>query len=159
MLGAALTNRLLPGVAPAFSLTVDGAVTRSVHGRLGAFYAPERRRQSSAADFAVGLTALEVAGCYEAPRPLTPLACVGGQAGAIHTVVYRPVPHQPGERPWAAARVDAGIKASARSVVAELRGFVLMPLTRWEFTVDDTRLHQTGRAAPGFQFAFGVAFE
>ena len=107
----------------------------------------------------VGLTALEVAGCYEAPRPLTPLACVGGQAGAIHTVVYRPVPHQPGERPWAAARVDAGIKASARSVVAELRGFVLMPLTRWEFTVDDTRLHQPGRAAPGFQFAFGVAFE
>jgi len=75
MVGASLAQDLLPGLAPGFSIAMDVGFGSALHGRLGAVYAPERRKRDATMDFALGLTAASLGICYETRGALGPVAC------------------------------------------------------------------------------------
>jgi hypothetical protein len=159
MVGASLAQDLLPGLAPGFSIATDVGFGSHLHGRLGALYAPERRRRETTMDFALGLTAASLGICYETRGALGPVACASLLGGALHAVVYSPEPARPGDRGWGAARVDAGLGVRTGRLVAELRAWALVPVVRWQFRVEgrDVAFREPW-LVPGLELALGWRF-
>jgi hypothetical protein len=159
MVGASLAQDLLPGLAPVFSIATDVGFGSAIHGRLGALYAPERRRRETTMDFALGLTAASLGICYETRAALGPVVCASLLGGALHAVVYSPEPTRPGDRAWGAARIDAGLGVRAGRLVAELRGWALAPLVRWQFRVQGREVaFREPSVVPGLELALGWRF-
>jgi len=159
MVGTSLAQDLLPGLAPVFSIVTDVGFGSHLRARLGALYAPERRRREATMDFALGLTAASLGICYETRGALGPVACASLLGGALHAVVYSPEPARPGDRGWGAARVDAGLGVRTGRLVAELRGWALAPLVRWQFRVEGREVaFREPWVVPGLELALGWRF-
>jgi hypothetical protein len=72
-------------------------------------------------------------------------ACGSLWGGALHAVVYRLTPTQPGDRAWAAAALSPRLRvALGPHVHVEVASHLFVPLIRQPFTV-------TGKSAPAFQ--------
>ena len=112
--------------------------------RISAGFLPEQRRSVPGGEVAFGLTFGAVGVCYDARvrRQVTLGACGSVMAGAFHTVVFDPIPVDPGQRLWAAASAglrlelwpwsNAGIDAGAE---------LFVPFARHEYVI--------ARASPG----------
>ncbi len=162
---AVAVHGVLPGLAPGVELVsvlpIDAA---SLYGlRLSAFYLPEVQ-QSTGGQFGYGLTALEAGACRAfANQGLRWFGCAALGAGAVHVVVHRPAPLEPGDRLWVALRVEAGLDLHlAGPVWAEMRLFDLIAPRRWAFRVKTDGAEQTAFAQaflmPGAAFGLGLHF-
>jgi hypothetical protein len=157
-LGAALVARLQPTWGPVFTLDARGRVAPHTSVELGAFYAPESRTTRSGSDHAVGLTALRASGCYSSGQRISAFACAGALAGAIHSVVFRPTPTEPGDRAWLALGADAGVELELGPLLADFRGLLWVPLSRWSFEVGGTQVFEQAWVLPGAAVSVGTRF-
>lgn len=156
--GLALVHQLQPSLAPVLTLATERTVLTNVGVRLGVLFAPESRRTRSETDFAVGLTAFRAAGCYSSGQRIAPFGCAGMLAGAIHSVVYHPAPNKPGDRWWAAVSGEAGLHLRLGSLLLEIEGLLLVPLTRWRFEIGQDVVFTQASVLPGGALSAGTHF-
>ncbi len=162
-LRALVSPNLLPQAALGAALTV------SLRGDLlganvGAVFYPERTLVKDDASLGFGLSAAFLSGCLW-PRRRDPQiwSCLGAQLGALHTVVYSPLPSAPGDRVWAAASSELGVRQSlGERVFIEAGATALFPLVRHRFAIGadaggESRLafEQRGAIVEGF-LGFGL---
>jgi hypothetical protein len=151
---ALFSPQLLPGISAGASLAI------SVRGSLlgatfGALFFPENELREPDAHLGFGITGGFVAGCLWARTAQPQLwSCLGARAGALHSVVYSPTPEHPGDRFWAAATSELGLRQHlfGRSFV-EAGVAAIFPLVRHRFRVDasTTPIYEQGAAlAEGF---------
>jgi hypothetical protein len=151
---ALLSPQLLPGAAAGAALAI------SVRGDLlgvnfGGLFFPENELRESSAHLGFGITSGFVAGCLWARTAQPQLwSCLGARAGALHTVVYAPEPEHPGDRFWAAATSELGLRQQLyRRLFAEVGVAAVFPLVRHRFRVDASSapIYEQGAAvAEGF---------
>jgi hypothetical protein len=136
---------LLPSASPGFAWSAETPAGRVVLGTAGVLYLPETR--TAEGDFAFGLTLAWLGACAQAwgERAVSLAVCGKVLLGAIHAVVYKLEPTEPGDRIWSGASL-AG-QARFRIVgplVVELGAEMVVPFTRSRFMV-------SGGDAPVFQ--------
>jgi hypothetical protein len=102
----------------------------------GLFY-PQKQLQTSDARLGFGLSAAFASGCLW-PRTRDPQiwSCIGAQLGALHSVVYSPSPEAPGDRIWAAAASELGVRQTlAGRLFVEAGAAAVFPVVRHRFRV------------------------
>jgi len=110
--GAAFAHELVPGIGYGFRLSVDGAITRLWRWTVGAELWPEREVTRDTSRVGVGLTQGSAGVCVGRTFARGALhGCGSLTLGALHVVVYDPVPRDPGDR------VFLGLSASLRGSV------------------------------------------
>jgi hypothetical protein len=162
---AVAVHGVLPGLAPGIELVTLLPVDTASHFglRLSALYLPETR-QNTGGEFGYGLTSLEAGACRVLPSDrFRWFGCATLGAGAVHVVVHRPAPLEPGDRLWIALRVEAGLDLHlAGPVWAEMRVFDLIAPRRWKFRVKTDSGEQTAFAQaflmPGAALGLGLHF-
>lgn len=135
-LRASVSPNLLPrsAVGAALSVTLRGDL---LGANAGALFYPERRFETGEGSFGFGLSAGFLSGCLW-PREREPQlwSCLGAQVGALHTVVYAPLPATPGDRPWLAASSELGVRQSLFGrLFVEGGAAALFPFVRHRFAV------------------------
>jgi hypothetical protein len=151
---ALLSPHLLPGTSAGAALAI------SVRGSLlgvsfGGLFFPENELREPRAHLGFGITGGFVAGCLWARTSQPQLwSCLGARGGALHTVVYSPNPEHPGDRFWAAATSELGLRQQLfQRLFAEVGVAAIFPLVRHRFRVDasSTPIYEQGAAlAEGF---------
>lgn len=151
---ALFSPQLLPGTSAGAALAI------SVRGSLlgvsfGGLFFPENELREPRAHLGFGITGGFVAGCLWARTAQPQLwSCLGARAGALHTVVYSPQPEHPGDRFWAAATSELGLRQHLfQRLFAEVGVAAIFPLVRHRFRVDasSTPIYEQGAAlAEGF---------
>lgn len=146
--------QLLPGTSAGAALAI------SLRGSLlgvsfGGLFFPENELHEAQAHLGFGLTGGFVAGCLWARTAQPQLwSCLGARAGALHSVVYSPQPEHPGDRFWAAATSELGLRQHLfQRLFAEVGAAAIFPLVRHRFQVDasSTPIYEQGAAlAEGF---------
>jgi hypothetical protein len=135
-LRALLSPNLLPRAAAGASLSVTlRGDLLGVH--VGGLLYPQRELATGDARLGFGLSAALASGCLWARRREPELwSCLGGQVGALHTVVYAPEPASPGDRLWLAASSELGVRQSlfGRTFV-EAGAAAIFPLVRHRFAI------------------------
>jgi hypothetical protein len=137
---------LVPGPALGVAITTDAVLLAPLRWRVGMLYVPEARTGGPGAEFGLGLTAATLDACVVALEagPVAGTACIGAAVGAIHAVVYAPIPTRPGDHAWGAARASAEVSiAIDRHLWLALAVSGTVPFVRWAFRVE-------GR--PGIEF-------
>ncbi|MCA9611034.1 MAG: hypothetical protein KC619_35815, partial [Myxococcales bacterium] len=138
---------LVPGPAAGVAVSTDAWIVDPVRWRLGFVYFPEATTGGDDASFGFGLTAATLDVCVRAftAGPVVGTGCLGGAAGAIHAVVYDPVPAAPGDYAWGALRasLEVAVEIEDRFTLA-LAATGAVPFARWAFRV-------TGREGVEFQ--------
>ena len=134
---ALLAPELLPGTSAgaALSVTVRGDLLGATFG--GLFF-PENELSAPAARVRFGLSAAFAAGCLWA-RTSDPQVwgCLGSRVGALHAVVFTPQPQEPGQRLWAAATSELGLRQHLHSRLFVEGGVAaVFPLIRHRFQID-----------------------
>ena len=132
-----ISPNLLPGTAPGAALTVTlrGELIGAAFG--GLFY-PQNELRAREAHLGFGLSAGFISGCLWA-RTSDPQiwSCLGARIGALHSVVFRPDPVQPGDRFWWAASSELGLRQHVLGrAFVELGAAAVFPLVRHRFQVD-----------------------
>jgi hypothetical protein len=149
---------LLPRAAfgAALSVTVRGELI-GLH--LGAAFYPQQELERDGARLAFGLSSAQLAGCLWARRSDPELwSCIGAQVGALHTVVYSPQPTSPGDRVWAAASSELGLRQGlGERLFVEAGATGIFPFVRNRFAIggglgDSARVvfEQRGAIVEGF---------
>jgi hypothetical protein len=127
---------LLPRAAfgGALSVTVRGDLL-GLH--VGALFYPQQELERAGARLAFGLSAAQLAGCLWARRSDPELwSCLGAQVGALHAVVYSPQPTSPGDRVWAAASSELGLRQSlGERLFVEAGATGIFPFVRNRFAI------------------------
>jgi hypothetical protein len=151
---ALLSPQLLPGTSAGAALAI------SVRGSLlgvsfGGLFFPENELREPKAHLGFGITGGFVAGCLWARTAEPQLwSCLGARAGALHTVVYAPEPEHPGDRFWAAATSELGLRQQLfQRLFVEVGVAAVFPLVRHRFRVDASSapIYEQGAAvAEGF---------
>jgi hypothetical protein len=151
---ALLSPQLLPGTSAGAALAI------SARGSLlgvsfGGLFFPENELRESNARLGFGITGGFVAGCLWARTAQPQLwSCLGARAGALHTVVYAPEPEHPGDRFWAAATSELGLRQQLyQRLFVEVGVAAVFPLVRHRFRVDasSSPIYEQGAAvAEGF---------
>jgi hypothetical protein len=161
--------KLAPGVELVTRLPLDQQALSSL--RLSALYLPEQQQSNTAGDLSYGLTAMEAGACVgHSGNWLVWFGCTAFGMGAVHVVVHPHVPYkpyEPGDRLWAAFRLEAGIAMRVVGPVwLETRLFDLIAPRRWEFrAISDGRPDETTRAfaqhwfMPGAALGVGLRFD
>jgi hypothetical protein len=151
---ALLSPQLLPGTSAgaALALSVRGSLLGVSFG--GLFF-PENELRESNAHLGFGITGGFVAGCLWARTAQPQLwSCLGARAGALHTVVYAPDPEHPGDRFWAAATSELGLRQQLfQRLFVEVGVAAVFPVVRHRFRVDASSapIYEQGAAvAEGF---------
>lgn len=157
LVATSATSGILPGSTYGISMRAELPIAHHFQLESSAAFFPERVSFNHNTVVGYGLTALGVGGCYATGRTITWLACASGWLGAAHAIVYRGTPDRPGDRIWGGLRADLGYAVTWGLLVAELRAFALMPVTRWDFTTSegDSQFRQA-RVAPGAEIAVGI---
>jgi hypothetical protein len=135
-LRALFSGGLLPGVTPGVSLAVDLPVYRALHATSGVFFLPEE--STSSGQFAFGLTAAWIGPCLlPLRRPRASLAaCAKLDLGAIHSVVKKLIPLEPGDRLWAGGSLSVeGRLRVLGPLVAEAGGELVLPIPEQQFSI------------------------
>lgn len=110
--GGALSYDLVPELAYGFRIAIDAAITDSFRWWIDARYWPEQIAMLPGSKFGVGLTTASLGLCFgETFEPLRLEGCAGLDLGAMHVVVYDPIPSDPGDR------VFVGASAALRFMV------------------------------------------
>lgn len=138
---------ILPQAALGLSLSGHLAVAGRVELTAEALWMPEVN--AGDARFAFGMSALAFGACASlVRRPVADLGlCASLWGGALHAVVRDLPPTEPGDRAWAGAAATPQLRvALGARVHLELGTHILVPITRWPFTV-------TGWADPVFRQA------
>jgi hypothetical protein len=148
-----LRGLLSPHLLPGKSLGV--ALSTSLRGSLlgasfGGLFFPENELRTGDARLGFGISAGFVSGCLWARTAQPQLwSCLGARAGVLHTVVYAPEPEHPGDRFWAAATSELGLRQHllGRAFV-ELGVAAIFPLLRHRFQIDagSTPIYEQGAA-------------
>lgn len=157
---------VLPEMAPGAEWVAEVPVHPRSHAalRLSALYLPEQRQHHALGDISYGLTALEVGACGGASNAwLGWFACAAFGVGAIHAVVHAPIPVRPGDRLWAALRLEAGLRLRVSGPLwLETRLFDLIAPRRWEFRVKSESatapVFTQSILMPGLAAGLGVRF-
>ncbi len=146
--------QLLPGTSAGAALSLS--VRDSLLGvSFGGLFFPENELREPGAHLGFGITGGFVAGCLWARTAQPQLwSCLGARGGALHTVVYSPKPEHPGDRFWAAATSELGLRQHLFDrLFAEAGVAAIFPLVRHRFQVDasTTPIYEQGAAlAEGF---------
>jgi hypothetical protein len=139
----------LPGTSAGASLAV------SVRGSLlgasfGGLFFPENELRASGARLGFGISAGFVSGCLWARTSQPQLwSCLGGRVGVLHSVVYAPEPEHPGDKFWAAATSELGLRQQLFGrTFAEAGVAAIFPLLRHRFQIDAGRapIYEQGAA-------------
>lgn len=149
-----LAPHLLPGTSAGASLAV------SIRGSLlgasfGGLFFPENELRASGARLGFGISAGFVSGCLWARTSQPQLwSCLGARVGVLHSVVYAPEPQHPGDKFWAAATSELGLRQQLFGrAFAEAGVAAIFPLLRHRFQIDAGRapIYEQGAAlAEGF---------
>jgi hypothetical protein len=138
---AALRGVLSPELLPGASL--GGALSLSLRGSLlgasfGGLFFPENQLRDAGQHLGFGLSAGFASGCIWARTGQPELwGCLGARVGALHTVVYAPQPERPGDRFWAAATTELGLRQTLLARLFAEGGIVAsFPLVRYRFYID-----------------------
>jgi hypothetical protein len=156
---ASLRALLSPNLLPTNALGVAVAITvragRLLGASFGGLFFPQRELRAARAQLGFGLSAAFASGCIWA-KPSDPQvwSCIGGQVGALHSVVFSPQPERPGDHWWVAASSELGLRQHVfdRAFI-EAGVLALFPLVRHRFEIDSSRapVYQQGPAvAEGF---------
>jgi hypothetical protein len=136
----ALRGLLSPELLPGTSL--GGALALSLRGSLvganfGALFFPEYELRQGGQHLGFGLSAGFASGCLWARTAQPELwGCLGARLGVLHAVVYEPRPEQPGDRFWAAATTELGLRQTlVARLFVEGGAVASFPLTRYRFQV------------------------
>lgn len=151
-LGFHLDSGLLPRVSFGPRLAFAFDLSLPLRLLVAAAFLPEARRQTATDDFAFGLTFFSVGGCARLLDDTSVRLAVCGtfDIGAIHAVVYRPEPTQPGSLFWSAASFFAeGIVRLFEELHLEMDVGAVLPLNPQRFLVD-------GRDTPAFEQPTGA---
>jgi hypothetical protein len=137
---AIVVGGVLPGAAPGVEVVARQPLESSqrLSLRLSALFLPEKRRNDAVGDFGYGLTAFELGACAGAPgATFFWFGCGALGAGAVHAVVHSPAPLEPGDRLWAALRIEAGLALRIVGPIwLDARLFDLVAAKRWQFRVN-----------------------
>lgn len=159
---------VLPGAAPGVEVVTRQPLEskQRISLRASAMFLPEKRRADAVGDFGYGLTALELGACAGQPgEQFTWFGCGAWGMGAVHAVVHSPAPLEPGDRLWAALRIEAGLALRLVGPVwLEARAFDLIAARRWQFRVtldDSTRQQAFAQSAlmPGAAIGLALHFD
>lgn len=140
---------LLPAsaVGTSLSVTLRGDLVGASFG--GIFY-PENELQTAEAHLGFGVSAAFASGCLWARvRDPQVWSCIGGRAGALHSVVYDPRPVRPGDHFWWAASSELGLRQHVFDrAFLEAGATAVFPLLRHRFEVDasSTPVYEQGPA-------------
>ena len=142
---AVVQSGILPAVSFGAELGAELPLTSALRLSVALSYLPEVRTADRR--FGFGISAGGFGICY-APleRAGTMLALCGEvEAGAIHVVVYDPVPTKPGEHFWLSGRFGPRLALQiVRPVELELGAYAVFPVIRDQFAI-------TGVGEPVFQ--------
>jgi hypothetical protein len=145
---AVVSPNLLPHASAGASLSVT--LRDDLLGiRVGASLYPQRTLQLADARLGFGLSAGHLSGCLW-PRHRDPelWSCVGAQLGALHTVVYSPEPASPGDRVWAAAASELGVRQTIFGrTFLEAGATAMFPFVRHRFAIGAS----TGQSRVAFE--------
>lgn len=135
-LRATFSPNLLPhgALGAALSVSFRGDL---LGANVGGLFYPEKELRTGDARLGFGLSAAFASGCLW-PRTRDPQvwSCIGAQLGALHSVVYSPVPSSPGDRIWWAASSELGIRQTlAGRLFAEAGAAAVFPFVRHRFAV------------------------
>jgi hypothetical protein len=156
-----------PNVLPRWAAGVSLAAAVYGSSRMGisagALFFPSVHTRSDPASFGFGLTAGWFDGCFLPLRRGTAMVrlCAGVRAGALHAVVYSPIPTDPGDRWWWSA--GGGLAAQQQLVdrlFIEAGVEAMLPLIRYRFYAEnsgETAFQQSVVMVSGFLgFGFRV---
>ncbi|HEY3498419.1 MAG TPA: hypothetical protein VGK73_27185 [Polyangiaceae bacterium] len=132
---AVLAGGLVPGAAPGFAVAAE-AGSALLRAELGMVYLPEQRTEDG--EFAFGLTTALAGACAALPPfGVAELGlCAELQLGALHGVVFRLSPVEPGAQPWLAASASPRLRVHAGpALFFELGASAVIPLLDHEFQV------------------------
>jgi hypothetical protein len=166
---AVVLSGVLPGAAPGVELVtrlpLDALSLSSL--RFSALYLPEKQ-SNVAGKLGYSLTAMEAGACLgHSGNQFVWFGCTAFGMGAVHVVVRNPDPFEPGDRLWAAIRLEAGVAVRVVGPLwLEARLFDLVAPRRWEFRVrSDGRPDVTTTAfaqqifMPGAALGLGLRFD
>jgi hypothetical protein len=157
---AALAHGLLPGIAVGARLEGELALGAGFRLLASGVFFPEQ--STGGGDFAFGLGAGGLGGCYEVHVGRVALApCAALVAGELHSVVRNLEPTRPGGHLWLAASLLARLRVGlVSSVFAELGAGAWLPFTPERFRVmgrSQTVFSQSA-AAPALALGIGTTF-
>ena len=159
---ALYSPNMLPksAVGTALSVTLRGDV---VGANLGGIFYPERELRAPAAQLGFGVSAAFVSGCLWA-RVRNPevWSCIGARAGALHSVVYGPLPEQAGDHFWAAGAGELGLRQRLFARLFVEAGLAaVLPLLRYRFRIDDasTPIYEQGAAVVEGSLGLGLRLD
>ncbi len=150
----------LPRAAAGAAIAATAYGPTRVAVSAGAWLLPSVRSDSSPPVFGFGLTAAWLDGCFVLHEGATAIrACAGVRVGALHAVVYSPIPTEPGDRFWWA--MGAGLAAEQQlfgPVFVEVGVEAAMPLVHYRFFAEnfEPTVFEQARAI-GMGFA-GIGF-
>jgi hypothetical protein len=152
---------MLPSFAPGLAFAAMRELDANWKLQFGMFFFPERRSADSR--FGFGISAGWFGGCRSIGHTGKLFLDLCGQfeAGAIHSVVYSPIPTHPGDYWWAALAFGPKFSFNlGNSLVSELGFEALTPLYRPEFAVKDenTTVFQSSPVALRGYFGLGLRF-
>jgi len=157
-----VTHDVLPSMSAGLGASFSGALTGPLAWSLDLRFHPELR-SADPGDFAFGLAAIGPGACarFDALRWLEVEGCASAWVGALHTVVFRPTPTDPGQRLWLAA--SGTMRARIRLLPAlslEVGGELLFPLIRHRFRVEGRTsiIFEQGPVLPGASVGLSVHF-
>ena len=161
VVGPLLSSGLLPKPAVGLEMVTEVSVARTLAVRSGVRYLPEVRSAGSLADVSYGLTAFHGGPCMVGRGPIAPIACVSLEVGALHAVVHDPVPLEAGDRLWAAAVAQAGLRVEiSGSFWLDSHLIAVVPFVHREYRVRSegewTGIHEVPWVAPLAALGLGI---
>lgn len=159
-IGATYAYNLVPNSGYGFRLRVDGAITALLRWVVDARFWPEQHIRHNGAKLGVGLTSASIGLCAGSSWGRFDVqGCAALDVGALHVVVYDPVPRDPGDRVYLGATL--GVRPAivlAGPVHLALYAGVSLPLIDHDLNVEGqpSPVFSPARAAPLLALEFGV---
>lgn len=124
-----------PSVGAALAVTLRGDLFGASFG--GIFF-PQSTLRTSETQLGFGLSVAFASACLWArTRDPQVWSCLGARFGVLHSVVYSPRPENPGDRLWAGASTELGLRKQLWGrLFAEAGAAAIFPLVRDRFAVD-----------------------